>query len=343
MDSESDNFLKALQKRQRNLAKKLDRIHKKQAEVKTTGKDMKEEERKMIESEPQIQELLTETEKLIQQYQKHLESSQKEQKKPQPKPEDNKSKEVVSLWVLGEFLSNPQVKEKFLKENPGEQDLEAFLSFHSQAKGHTGNTLSEISSSMEKSVELYLAKSDKIAQGTMRTFKKLSEFTVKGLSWALNQARPLTPVKNELSVQTVPVYSTQVVQVVEKKPEPEEIKIEPKPEPKVEAKVEPKHDVPVSSWAEEAEEDEEWGEKTEAKAQEPAKTVNEDDGFTEVKSRRDKKGEIKPREEEFERRGRGRGRGRRGDRGDRGERGERRGRGGRGRGQWQKDDQAKDN
>ena len=331
METEADSFFIGLQKRQRNLAKKLERIRKKQAEVKATGKEMKEEERKMIESAPQIQDLLAENEKLIDQYKKHLEVSQKEQEKPLPKPEENKTKEIIQFWILGEFLSNPTIKEKFLRENPLEQDVEAFLLFHSQAKGQNGETLNEIISYMEKSIENYLAKSDKIASGTMRTYKKLSEFASRGFSWSLNQKKPSLPEKTELTVQPGPAYSTQIVQNIEKKPAPEEPKVEAKIEVKEEVKQEIKPEIkeevkqevkvevkqeaqyeqaPPKKWADE-EEDDEWAEKNDPVVVESSKEESKkgnDDGFIEVTSKKPKKGQHK--DEAEEERGRGRGRGR---------------------------------
>ena len=301
MEAEIDNFLKVLQKRQRNLTKKLERIKKKQADLRSTGKEMKEEERKMIESGPQVEELLQETEKLIQQYQSHLETIQKEQKKPQPKPEENRTAEVLHLWVLGEFLSNPVVKERFVRENPNEQDLEPFLLLHAQAKGQTGDKFPDILSTVEKSVELYLAKSEKIAPGTMRTYRKLSEFTTRGLAWSLNQIRPQTPVKTELKLESGHVYSTQTV--VEKKKEVEETKVEPKVEVKQEVKTE---NLPPSKWAED--EEDEWAEKAEEVVEEnKASAGQEDEGFIEVTKRAKK---VQGKEGGEDERGRGRGRGR---------------------------------
>lgn len=193
MEAETDEFLRALQKRQRNLSKKLDRIHLKQTNVKAGVKDMKEEERKLLESFPLLQEQLCDVEKLIKTYEKHL-AVKADMKKPQAKPEENKSKELMNFWLLGEFLSIPEVKSNFLKENPAEQDLEAFLLFHSKSKGQTGESLTEIVSVLEKSAELFLAKSDKIAPGTMRTYRKLSEFANRGQQWSLSQNRPSFPV-----------------------------------------------------------------------------------------------------------------------------------------------------
>ncbi|OMJ82400.1 hypothetical protein SteCoe_16945 [Stentor coeruleus] len=302
MEADSDNFLKVLQKRQRNLTKKLDRIKKKQSEMKSASKEIKEEEKKMLESVPQIQELLVETEKLIQQYQKHLESTGKYQKVPQKNLEDDRAKEILSLWILGEFISNPSIKEKFLHENPNEQDFEAFLVFYSQAKGQTGKTLAEISNSLTKSLDLYLVKSDQIAQGTMRTYKKLSEFTARGLTWASNIIRPLTPVKSQPTVYTGLDFSAHNTQIVEKKLEVEETKTQGKKENK-------KEKTPVTNFADK---DDNLDEKSRVNIQEGVKD-NEGDGFTEVKSKKDKK-VFKPKEEENENERRPRGRGRRGGR-----------------------------
>ena len=294
MEAEPDNFLKVLQKRQRNLTKKLDRIKKKQAELKSGNKEMKEEEKKMLESAPQVEELLAETDKLIQQYQKHVGGPQKEQKKPQPKPEDDRIGDLIQFWLVGEFLRNPQIKEKFIRESSNGQDLDAFLLLHSQARGQAGETLAETLSNVTKSMDLYLLKSDKIAPGTMRAYRKLSEFTAQALSWCLTQQRPNSPVKNELIVQAGPVYSTQTKP--EKKapvPEPEEVKVETRPEAKApEVKQSPQYEasVPVSSWADDKEEDE-WAEKEEPRAEKVEGKVSknaEDEGFIEVTGRKPK-------------------------------------------------------
>lgn len=331
MEAEADNFLKVLQNRQRNLTKKLDRIKKKQAEVKAGNREIKEDEKKMLESAPLVEELLKETEKLVQEYQKHLESLDKEPKKPQPKPEDHRLSEIVQLWTLGEFFSHQQIKEKFLKENPGDKEHESFLLFHSKAKGQSGQTLNDILSDMEKSVDLYLSKSDKVAQGTLRTYKKLSEFANKGFAWSQNQNRPQTPVKTELSVEVSTVYSTQ--KPVEKKIEAEEVKAEIKPEPIVEqpkiveceaknpvvvvAEVEKIEAKPVeekslgNKWADAEDEDE--GEEKEENKEE--KKQADDEGFVEVTGRKKHTGQGHGGQKFEDRgrggRGRGRGRGRR--------------------------------
>ncbi|OMJ76192.1 hypothetical protein SteCoe_24487 [Stentor coeruleus] len=322
MEAETDNFLKVLQNRQRNLTKKLDRIKKKQAEVKAGAREIKDEEKKMLESAPLVEELLKETEKLVQEYQKHLDSLDKDLKKPQPKPEDHRLSEIVQLWTLGEFFSHQQIKEKFLKENPGDKEHESFLLFHSKAKGQSGQTLNDILTDMEKSVDLYLTKSDKVAQGTLRTYKKLSEFANKGFSWSQNQNRPQTPVKTELSVEVGTVYSTQ--KTGEKKIEAEEVKVENKPEPVVEApkivEIEVKNPVIVekvetkiveekslgNKWAD-AEDEDEGDEKEENKEE---KKQDGDEGFVEVTGRKKHTGQGGQKFEERGRGGRGRGRGR---------------------------------
>lgn len=307
MEAEPDNFLKVLQKRQRNLTKKLDRIRKKQAEAKANNKELKDEERKMLESAPQVEELLAETERLIQQYQKHVGGPQKEVKKPQSKPEDDRVSEMVHLWLLGEFLRNPQIKERFVRENANVNDLEAFLLLHSQAKGQTGETLSETISIMMKSVELYLSKSAQIAPGTMRSYKNLSEFATIGLTWCLNQQRPHTPVKSELKVQAGPVYSTQNKPEKKQIYEVEEVKVEVKQE------VKPIYEeIPKTSWADDT--DDAWGgeEQTEEVVNKSNKKA-EDEGFIEVTGRKPK---TAPKEHHGDDRGRRRG-GRGGGRGRR--------------------------
>ena len=329
MEGEGDSFLKSLQKRQRNLTKKLDRIKKKQAEVKSSGKEMKEEEKKLLESAPQIEELLQETDKLIAQYKQHLDSNQKTEKKA-PVKDDDRSKEVASLWVLGEFLSNHLVKEKFVKENPAEvQDLDAFLLLHSSSRGQTGKKFNEILSEVEKSVELFLAKSDKVAPGTMRTYKKLSEFAAKAQTWASAVPRPQTPAKTELSVQPGPVYSTQHTPDV--RAAPEETKVETQAVKEVKetrevretkethtVKHETAHESSGKKWADDDEDD--WADEPKAEKKEESKKVNEDDGFITVTGRKPKgqkpdgeRQDNRPRGEyRGERRGRG---GRRGGRG----------------------------
>ena len=338
MEGEGDSFLKSLQKRQRNLTKKLDRIKKKQAEVKSSGKDMKEEEKKLIESAPQIEEFLLETDKLITQYKQHLDSNQKTEKKA-PVKEDDRSKEVASLWVLGEFLSNQQVKEKFVKENPADvQDLDAFLLLHSSSRGQTGKKFNEILSEVEKSVELFLAKSDKVAPGTMRTYKKLSEFAAKAQTWASAVTRPQTPVKTEVVAQPGPAHPTQHTGDV--RAAPEETKVETQVVKEVKevketrevrevkethpVRAEPVNESTAKKWADD--EDDDWADEPKAAKHEESKKVNEDDGFITVTGRKPKG--QKPEGERQDNRPRG------GFRGDR--RGDRRGhgrRGGRGRGE----------
>lgn len=312
MEAESDNFLKALQNRSRNYTKKLDRAKKKQIEVKASGKELKDEERKLIESAPLVEELLQENERVIEQYKKHLQTLQKEEKKPAIKVEEDRSMEVVNLWALVEFLANQQIKDKFIKENSAEQqDLEAFLLLHSQAKGQSGRKLLEILSELEKSVELYLSKSDKVAPGTMKTYKKLSEIGSKYLNWASYQQRPSTPVRTELTVESTPVYSTGVVS--EKVEVVEEVKVSSKPEitEKIsEDKVEVSEPQAASRWALEEDEEEDFEEETKKEKKE------EDEGFTTVTGR---KKPTQSRGQETERRQGGRGGRRSGRRGrDRG-------------------------
>lgn len=297
MEAESDSFLKTLQNRSRNFTKKLERAKKKQVEVKNSGKDLKEEERKLIESAPLVEELLQENEKVIEQYKKHLESLQKEEKKPAVKVEEDRSMEVVSLWALVEFLANQQIKEKLIRENPSEQqDLEAFLLLNSQAKGQSGKKLSEICSELEKSIEFYLAKSEKVAPGTMKTYKKLAEIGSRFHQWACSQQRPATPVKVELKVESVPVLNA--VQVVEKNEIVEEVKQEVKVRNEVvvapvEVKVvEPEQLPPSSKWALEDDEEEEEVKK------------EADEGFTTVTGRK-KNTHNRGQEPERSQRGRG--------------------------------------
>ena len=338
MEGESDSFLKVLQNRSRNYTKKLDRIKKKQAEVKSSGKEMKEEERKLIESAPLVEELLQENEKVIDLYKKHLEPQSKEEKKPVAKVEEDKSKDVIDLWALVEFLSNPQVKDRFIRENSADQqDLEAFLLLHSQARGQAGKKLVEIVSELENSVKLYLANSEKIAPGTMKSYKKLREFESKFRNWANHQVRPATPAKVELTVHSAQVYNTPAEKVEVKK---EEVQVKNLPETVVEnnkvpevvevvesvvhkevveerevkevvvvreeeKKVEVPHDKPhqekVSKWAEDDSEEEKHEKKPE----------QEDDGFVTVTGRKKPTG---PKPSNFERRGNGRGNRRRGGR-----------------------------
>lgn len=283
MEPEVDEFLKFLQKKQKKLAKKLDRIKKKQIEVKASNKEIKDEEKKLIESAPQTEETMLETEKLIVQYQKHLETRPKEPKKPVAKPDDNRISEVLQLWALGEFLKNPEVKEKFVKDNPNEDDLEPFLLFHSNVNGQAGEKFCEISSNFAKSIESYLAKSEKIAQGTMRTYKKLYEFCQKGFGWGAAKVKPEAVLKKEAEIEYSPA-------VVAKKIE--EVKAEPIYNPAY-----------TSKWANEVEED--IVEKPKAKAA----VQNEDDGFVVVTGKKPK-GQKEKHEGEFRPRGRGRGRGR---------------------------------
>jgi hypothetical protein len=351
MEGESDSFLKVLQNRSRNYVKKLDRIKKKQAEVKSSGKEMKEEEKKLIESAPLVEELLQDNEKVIELYKKTLETPPKEEKKAAPKVEEDRSIEVVLLWALVEFLSNPQVKDRFIKENASDQqDLEAFLLLHSLVKGQAGKKLSEISSDLENSVKLYLSKSEKIAPGTMKSYKKLAEFEGKFRNWANSQQRPATPPKVDLTIHSTQVYNTEKPveekKTEEKKEKVHEVKVESVPEVR-EVKEVPVENTKIVKESQPAEDDE-WAEPP---AEKPSQKVTskwaddnsedekpekkpeaEDDGFVTVTGRKKPTGRGT---QEFERRGRGRGGRGRGGR----DRGEFRGRGrGRGRGQEVADD-----
>ena len=341
MEVESDSFLKVLQNRSRNYTKKLDRIKKKQAEVKSSGKDMKEEERKLIESAPLVEELLQENEKVIDFYRKHLEPQPKEEKKPAVKVEEDRSKEVIDLWALVEFLSNPQVKDRFVRENSADQqDLEAFLLLHSQARGQAGKKLVEIVADLENSVKLYMANSEKIAPGTMKSYKKLREFENKFRNWANHHARPATPAKVELTVHSAQVYNSpaekpeikteespavkhvaevvvvesskaEVVEVPEsvgqkelvEEREVKEVQVVREEEKKPEVTHHKPHQEKVSKWAEDDSEEEKHEKKPE----------QEDDGFVTVTGRKKPTG-PKPSNSNFERRGNGRGNRRRGGR-----------------------------
>ena len=334
MEVEGDNFLKVLQNRSRNYTKKLDRIKKKQAEVKSSGKEMKEEERKLIESAPLVEELLQENEKVIELYKKHLEPQPKEEKKPVAKAEEDRSKEVVGLWALVEFLSNSQVKDRFTRENPSDQqDLEAFLLLHSQARGQAGKKLVDIVQDLENSVKLYLANSEKIAPGTMKSYKKLRELEAKFRNWASHQVRPATPAKVELTVHSAQVYNSpaekvevrqeeevvvrnvpetvaevkevpqeseivaqkEVVEVREVR-EVKEVEVVREEEPRAQVSQNKPQQEKVSKWAEDDSEEE----------KQEKKPGQEDDGFVTVTGRKKPAG-PKPSTSNFERRGRGRG------------------------------------
>jgi len=255
--TESDQFFLALQKRHRNLTKKLEKIEKKAKETKASKKELLKEEKEMIESRPHVEASLEETGRLIEQYKQH--ASATKVKKPQPKTEENKSSEVVNLWVLGEFLKHPEIKDRFKQENPSEGDLEPFLNFHSQSAGEPNETLAQILSNMQKATELYLSKSDKVAPGTLRTYKNLNEFAARAFNWCKTQERPATPSKQELTLETGPAYST----IQENWPAPPT-------------------EVRTSKWAEMSDEEEE-EEPIVSKEPQP-----EEEGFVEVKTRKSK-------------------------------------------------------
>lgn len=278
MESSQDQFFLALQKRQRNLVKKLDRIKKKEAELKSSGKEAKDDEIKMLESKVQTEDFLAEIDRVLELYQQLKSPAKKDQKVPAQKAEDEKSANVIKLWSLGEFLKVDEVKEVFRKSNHGDSDLEPFLSFHSLSQGETGERFQDIYTNLKRSVDLYLSRSEKVAPGTLRTYRNLSDFANNSFNWASSQAKPKTSFVPHEAVESKP----------EVKPEAKEVVKE------VIRKEETKTPVVESNWSkldEEAEEAEE----------------QENDGFVEVTRKKPTKNAEKKEEKP-----RGRGRGNRG-------------------------------
>ncbi|CAG9323164.1 unnamed protein product [Blepharisma stoltei] len=190
MESNQDDFLSALQKRKRNLIKKLERIQKKEGELKVSGKEMNEEERKMIESKAQTEDFLAEIERSIEFYQTTNQTPKKDIKPPTQKVEEDRSDEIIRLWILGEFLRSPKVKEMFKKSNHGECDLEPFLSFHSLSQGETGEKFIDIYGNFKRSLDLFAKRSEKVAPGTLRTYRSLSDFANNAFQWSSAQSKP---------------------------------------------------------------------------------------------------------------------------------------------------------
>ena len=322
MEVEVDEFLKFLQKKQKKLVKKLDRIKKKQVEVKSLNKEIKSEEKKLIESAPQTEELIQETEKMIQQYQKHLETKPKEVKKAAIKPDENRISEIIQLWTVGEFLKNPEIKEKFLKDYPNDSDVEPFLLFHSNIYDKAGEKFSDISSNFLKSVELFLGKSDSNVPGKLKSYNKLVEFSQKAFAWGGNKRKPDISIKKELNVDYGPTILTQKQEkpekneVVEVEKVNKQIAEEKINKPVVVEEVKTEYNPPAqnfkSSWND-VEDDEE--DKAVAVGKGEVKQ-NEDDGFIVVTNKKPKGTKEKnTREHDGEFRSRGRGRGNRRGRG----------------------------
>lgn len=330
--SSQDDFLLALQKRQRNLFKKLDRIKKKEAELKASGKDMKEEERKMLESKPQTEDFMAELDRIVELYQASKPSAKKEVKAPVQKVEEDRSIEVINLWALGEFLKNDEVKEIYKKSNHGESDLEPFLSFHSLSQGETGERFADIFGNLKRSVDLFLARSDKVAPGTLRTYKSLSDFAANASQWAHMQVKPKPVVKSVPVVEpVVPAPAEHSAPIKQEHKEAAHVHAKEVSHPHAKehphaAKEETKVPVPAhpeSNWSKLDEEEED----------KPEKKVDPNDGFVEVTRKKPTKSNAE-KEEKRSRGGRGgrgergsrggRRGGHRGDRGDREERGEKR-------------------
>ncbi|CAG9327603.1 unnamed protein product [Blepharisma stoltei] len=321
MEPAQEDFMAILQKRKRNLTKKLDRIKLKEAEVKASGKEVKGEERKMLDSKSQTEDYLAEVEKIIELCKLPQPEAPKEVKPVQLKVEEDRSADAVNLWAIGEFLKHPDIQEKFKQENPDESNLDSFLQFHSSSRGQAGDRFSGILTDLQKSVKNYLNKSEEVAPGTLNTYKNLYEFAERAQRWCESQICPEEPVKPELSLETTEVHhqiaqqNTQLgepvqVQETEKVPEPapaEVVEELPKPE---EEKVIIEPEAIAHSWAQLDEaEDEEESPKEELK--EEKKVDPEDEGFVEVGRKKPKRQPPPPEAEKPRGRGFRRGRGER--------------------------------
>ncbi|CAG9328710.1 unnamed protein product [Blepharisma stoltei] len=330
MEPVQEDFMTALQKRKRNLTKKLERIKLKEAEVKASGKEVKGEEKKMLDSKSQTEDFLAEVEKIIELCKNPQPEAPKEKKPVEHKVEEDRSIDAVNLWVLGEFLKNSEIKDKFKQENPSEGDLESFLHFHSGCRGQAGDRFSTILDDLQKSVKSYLNQSDQVAPGTLRTYKGLYEFAARAQKWCETQVRPDEPVKPELSLETTEVHHhvaqqntlppPEPVQVQEpakvEEPAPVEAVVEEIPQkPEEETKVILEHGGVISSnWADIEDEEEEELPKEEVK-EDTKKVDPEDEGFVEVGRKKPKR--QPPPQEAEKPRGRGKYRGRGEGRGER--------------------------
>ena len=70
------------------------------------------------------------------------------------------------------------------------------MRFHELIRGSPGESLNTILSNVQNDISLYLAKSEKVVSGIMRTYKNIYEFTVRALKWAANKV-----VRSEIVVQ----------------------------------------------------------------------------------------------------------------------------------------------
>lgn len=107
MDSEAtDQFLKQLNNKQRNLTKKLKRITDKASQKKD---ELTAEEAELIKSKGQVETALAENARIIENYQKC--SAMPKQPKRLEK-EDSKAT-LIDLLLVGAFLSNPEGLNRF--------------------------------------------------------------------------------------------------------------------------------------------------------------------------------------------------------------------------------------
>ena len=286
-----DPFYKQLANKQRNLAKKMKRITEKQ---KQRGKALDPSEVDLLNSKQQVEDALAETSRLLEQYQKYSQN-------PPKKPEDNKKAELLDLWLVGEFLKNPESLHAFKQAHPDDTEVDLFLAFYSTVRGETGQTFSSILSDMQNSMSLYLSKSDKVVPGIMRTYKNISEFTNSALSWCMTQKIPLSASKATLAMGTTSSFQLSREDLAEDQGDipqdmPETVIEEAPPEPVIEEVVEelvksvaePPAEVEkgkpkltqkaISSWAEQ---EDDW--------LSPLNSEATNEGFTEVIKKRKKK------------------------------------------------------
>ena len=197
MDIDADPFLKYLIHRSKNLNKKIDKIKTKKIQQREAEVRLQEEEKKLLASRPTIDTQLSEIDAIQKTYVEFLKS-----KKPaEPKVENDQSKDLITLWVLFEFLQNDAILSSLDQDT--KQQVEEFMEMAGVARGTPGETFENTKVQASLMVEKYLTGSDSPVKEGNLTYSEVSE-VVKKLSTNMQMViRPHTPAtfKAELSVE----------------------------------------------------------------------------------------------------------------------------------------------
>ncbi|CAG9311908.1 unnamed protein product [Blepharisma stoltei] len=324
MESESDSFLRILQKRLRNLKKKAEKFEQKKKDSASSGKKLSPD---VLKQQSQVENSILEVERAMASLPSVTPPTTKpvEPEKPQ---EIDLSPEVVNLWAVCEFLTHPDI---YASLDPEEKDMaEGLERIAKEVSGTPGAKFEDILIATITHMEKYLTRSQAYLEGSKSTYFSLNEFVNNILRTFINHVRPETPVqKPELTLETGPAWNGNWEvkdekdwgEAAEIREEPEEI-VEEKVEEVQETVVEEKKEEIVEEHVEIKEEKSEEIEKSYVPEREEEKKVEEvkkkpgsdQDEFVEVKSRKKQNKAEKVEKSE------------RGGKGDRGEkRGQRRG------------------